>query len=642
MSRLTGPELAVVEIAAVVPTRLDVSMLDAIDPDLVGALDAAVQSGLLEIRSGSVAFRHELARAAVEQALTPARRRAAHRQVLSAGERLGADAARLAHHARSAGDVDAMIRILPAAAAEAAARQSHREAATHLRALVPHLDLLPPGDRVVLLTMCSEQVDAADGDGLAMALRAVAVSREIGEPRAEGHALIAASRAAWARSEWARAADLAEEAARVLVHVPGEDLAAAHALLARHAVQSLDDAAASAHARRALELAPGPNPARAVALTALGTLRNFADYPSGTPMLDDAVEVADSLGLAWEAQRARANLIETAAAAMDLDRARRLNEVEVRRTEAEPEVGAHRRWFAVMGSVLAGRRGDLARSLADLRRWMDDDASPEALRWWCRAESALLLVRSGDHAAASAVEDLWERTSTDGQAQDRLWAARVSAEHRWVFGRTDPAGRARDLEVLARYRDVHEVWAVGQLALALLMDGVLDALPTSAPAPLQWIAGGRWRRAADWFGERGAPFEQATALARGDVAARIEGLRVAQRIGARALAARVRSGLVADGVTTIPRGPRAATRGDVHGLTRRQQEVLALVTEGLSNAAIAERLFISVRTAENHVAAVLGALGVGTREAAAELTRREGRGAGARDRPARAPGTAAP
>jgi DNA-binding NarL/FixJ family response regulator len=61
---------------------------------------------------------------------------------------------------------------------------------------------------------------------------------------------------------------------------------------------------------------------------------------------------------------------------------------------------------------------------------------------------------------------------------------------------------------------------------------------------------------------------------------------------------------------------RATTRAHPAGLTAREAEVLALVAEGLPDAAIAERLVLSRRTVEHHVAAVLTKLGVASRHLA--------------------------
>ncbi len=78
------------------------------------------------------------------------------------------------------------------------------------------------------------------------------------------------------------------------------------------------------------------------------------------------------------------------------------------------------------------------------------------------------------------------------------------------------------------------------------------------------------------------------------------------------------------GVRAIPRGPRPATRTAPAGLTAREQEVLALLTEGLPDREISERLFISERTVHHHVSAVLSKFGVSSRTAAAREAARMG------------------
>ena len=86
-------------------------------------------------------------------------------------------------------------------------------------------------------------------------------------------------------------------------------------------------------------------------------------------------------------------------------------------------------------------------------------------------------------------------------------------------------------------------------------------------------------------------------------------------------AAIVRRRLHAMGAQRVPRGARPRTRAHPAGLTGRQQEILTLLCEGLRNAEIAERLYLSEKTVDNHVSAVLDKLGAKTRTEAAARAR---------------------
>ena len=93
---------------------------------------------------------------------------------------------------------------------------------------------------------------------------------------------------------------------------------------------------------------------------------------------------------------------------------------------------------------------------------------------------------------------------------------------------------------------------------------------------------------------------------------------------ASAVAALIRARLREAGVTGVPRGRWRATRANPAGLTSRQLDVLALLTDGLSNADIASRLVISRKTADHHVSAILAKLDVRSRTEAAAVARRLG------------------
>ncbi|MYV43464.1 helix-turn-helix transcriptional regulator, partial [Streptomyces sp. SID1328] len=103
----------------------------------------------------------------------------------------------------------------------------------------------------------------------------------------------------------------------------------------------------------------------------------------------------------------------------------------------------------------------------------------------------------------------------------------------------------------------------------------------------------------------------------GDAPALREALAAFEALDARPAVARTRAVMRAQGVRPIRRGARAATRANPYGLTNRELDVLKLLNEGLSDAEIAARLYITPKTAGHHVGAVLAKLGVHTRHDAA-------------------------
>ncbi|GAA3508426.1 DNA-binding CsgD family transcriptional regulator [Streptosporangium album] len=134
-----------------------------------------------------------------------------------------------------------------------------------------------------------------------------------------------------------------------------------------------------------------------------------------------------------------------------------------------------------------------------------------------------------------------------------------------------------------------------------------------------------WRAVVEGFGA-GSVYETARArwrlaealLVSGDRTSALEewerAVEAAESLGARPL-----------GAALAELGRRARfTSSQAGPLTSREQEVLALVSEGLPNREIGERLFIAQKTVSVHVSNILGKLGVSSRTQAAAVARREG------------------
>ena len=130
--------------------------------------------------------------------------------------------------------------------------------------------------------------------------------------------------------------------------------------------------------------------------------------------------------------------------------------------------------------------------------------------------------------------------------------------------------------------------------------------------------------AVDRFDASGAPFEGAQArrelaLALGALGLKEAAAREARasvagltRLGARSEAERSRG---AQGSVLDPRHP---------GVTRREQDVLRLLAQGMTNRQIAERLVVSEHTVHRHVSNILRKLDLPSRTAAATLAVRSG------------------
>lgn len=622
LATLTPSAREVAHLISVVPSRAGLELLG----DRLTEVDECLARGVLTASGRGVAFRHELLRRAVEESLSPVRRQALHAEILAAHENHpGADPAWLVHHAHHAGDTGAVLRWTPIAARRAASVGAHKQAAAHYARAIPLAADRPAVERAELL---EEYSLAAYHGGLSEAIdarrAALALRRELGDPVPIGASLRWVSRLSWWNGRPEEAREIGFQAVEVLEsQPPSPELAAAYSNLSQLFMLANEGERAIGWGIRATELAQrlGDLDTEVHALINIGSARLNTGDRSGVADLRRAHELGVAAGLDDHAGRALVNVASSAVDWYDLDAAEQTLDRIIPFLLAR-DLDGYARHLLGHRARLQVARGDWTSAAADAAQAL---AGPPMLGGGlvpALVARATLSIRRGLAGAEAEAVEAAERGYATGEEQFLCPPAIVLAEAYWLAGDlTRAASEARrGLKVALR---TGQPWFIGELAFWLWRCGDRSPAPSTAAEPFRLVIDGDWRAAAAMWNELGCVYLSACCLAHGDEPATAEALRVFDRLGAAAPARRLRADLRERGLS-VPRGPRRSTAADPTGLTGRQQEVLVLMAEGLSNADIAARLTLSAKTVDHHVSAVLAKLGVSSRGRAAAEARERG------------------
>ena len=618
-SRLDDDARRLLKLVSVVPSRVHISVLDVVMPGWEAAAEEAERRALLEVHPRYVRFRHELARNAIRSSIPIAARRGLHAEILQALLAANADPADIVHHAEAAGAENVVADYALVAARRAAALDSNREAYSHYRRASVFLDRLSAPERAAVLEELASAAYAVYrlDDAFDAIERAIAEWTALGDRAAVGRCTQILSRFYWHAGDGDAARAKALEAIEILEPL-GESVELARAYSGLSQLKNLAEYNDQAllWGERALELATklGDERTRAHVLVNIASVRLDVDHRQVEPLLE-AHGFADEAGDKHEATRALGNLAYALMSWAQPEPAMRYARQALAYAE-QNEVYNLASYIAVTLAWLQLRAGDWDEAERVTRAELEKSVSVAQLV--AKTVLAELAVRRGDPDAAERLADLAaqavraerapaaraarrarDRVGADNRRAAAARAARDAAGRGAATRRSRRLGRGARGGMRGRRRDPRRARAAQ-----------LGTLCRDAPPGLA-------RRGRCVRRGRLELRPRTHALAPGRRGPAPRGDRDRARARGRP-ARRTASPSACASAGSVCRRGRANRRVRIRQVSPHvSSRCSTLVAEGLTNAEIAERLVVSPRTAEHHVAAVLTKLGAATRRDAA-------------------------
>jgi DNA-binding CsgD family transcriptional regulator len=625
-ARLSVAAHGILEAAAVIGSRVEPWLLS----NIVGAefpnIEECTAKGMLQAQGDYYAFRHELARQTILDSISPQRKLTLHRIILNAlkeSPETSNDFARLANQAAGTKDVNAILEYAPAAARQASAASSHREAAALYELALRFANSLPPAEHAQMLEAYMVELDFDNrvAENIIVIQKTIDLWGSVGNRLRQGANLgyLAEKLCLFGRNT--ESEETSKAAITMLEALPPSvELARAYKEQCYIRMMHDDYAEAIIWGEKAVALAELFEDTETLArvYNYMGGAILITDYERGLALMEKSLALARKANLTFAIAGALGNLGLMLAEVYQLPDAERYLREGIKYA-IEHDDDYHLVGMLTSQVLIQIYQGHWAEALEKALKVLQSPYLESETHTFVLFALGRLHLRRGDSDGQAILEEAL-KLALQADSIPRMGKVQAArAEAVWLKG----GNYHRVLEETRLIYDLaiskQHPWITGELAFWRWRVGEKISPPLWIAKPFALQIAGDWRGAAKEWWERGCTYEQALALMDGDEAAQLAALEIFERLGARPITEKLKQKMRAQGAH-IPRGPRPVTREHPFGLTAREMEVLSYLTKGLNNNAIAKQLNLSTRTVEHHIASILQKTGTQTRAEAAALS----------------------
>jgi DNA-binding CsgD family transcriptional regulator len=608
-------------ILSVLPTGFELDWLQEMEPAGIAAVENSLATRILVMKDQLIFFKHELYRRTIESSLSPFLRVALNKKILDLFlEKFekNLQTERIIHLAKNANEYDLVVKYAPQAAKQAACMGAHIEAS---RLYLSAIEYYQGNDKDILIQFyecyayecyLTNQIK----DAIIYQKKALTLWKEKGDREKTGNCMRFLSRLWWFDGKRKQAEYYAVQAIEVL----GDQLASrAKAMsfsnmsqlkmLSDHTEECIfwgEKAIAIAKELKDEEI-------HAHALNNMGSalMTVPSSMSKGMQLLQQSLEIALKNSYHEHVARAYTALGSNAVSMKDYANAIKTLDEGINYCE-DRDLDSLKLYMLSWKSRLYLETGswDKAQELAN--SILKNDNLVPVIKIGALVVVATIQIRKGNLDALQMLLDAKSMAFDTMELQRIIPVLSALLEYEWITGTNVLEPETLDMTI-QMMRQIGKITNKNRLYYWLRKsrrnymplnegyDGYDIFSVTMARDESE-----RWERV-------GCPYEQALALFEGNESDKKKAIAIVQNLGAQAIYEKMKLEMRSSGIKNIPRGMRKSTKSNPALLTERELDVLQMLKRGMQNKEIAGQLFISAKTVDHHISAILFKLDVNSR-----------------------------
>src|SRR5258705_3301346 len=610
------------ELLSVIPTSFEIKYLEKFEPLYATALENCLELNILFIHDGLIHFKHELFRRTIESSLSPLKRILLNKKILDLLQESfeqNQEIERIIHHAKNANEYELIVHYAPLAAKEAASVGAHIEAS---KLYLTAIEYYQGNDKDLLLQFyeaysyecyLTNQIREA----IIYSSKCLELWKEKNDTKKIGNCMRLLSGLWWNDDNLKKAENFAEQSIEVLNNQPSSPIKAmAYSNISQLKMFADQPDECIYWGEKAIALAKELDD-KGILSHALGNvgsahIRIPAHRQKGLELLHQSLEIALQNSYHEHAARAYTKLAYNGIIIKDNELANKFLETGILYCE-ENNLNLWRIYMLTIKARLKLETGNWNEAYLVAENIIKNENPAKMIKIFALTVLATIKMRRADHEdILSLLEEAKEKAFETMELQRIIRALAAFLEYEWITGRQFIEKETLDnavkmIEQMGNIYDNSELafWLLKARDQHLPLKEIYEGYQTGSLAMAL--------KAAAFWEKAGCPYQQALALFEGTDDDKRKAITIVHELGATAVYEKMKMEMRASGIKSIPRGIRKTTQANPALLTGRELDVLQLLNENMQNKEIAARLFISPKTVDHHISAILFKLDVTSR-----------------------------